>query len=44
MARARGLDVSNVLENGRGTLAYWRTEDGFLVEVSCHRPRPVLDR
>jgi catechol 2,3-dioxygenase-like lactoylglutathione lyase family enzyme len=36
-ARGRGLDVSDVIENNRGTLAYWRSGDGFLVEVSCHR-------
>jgi len=37
-ARARGLDVSDVIENGRGTLVYWRI-DGLLVEVSRPRPR-----
>lgn len=38
-ARTRELEVSDVVENGRGTLVYWRTSDGFLVEVSCHRRR-----
>lgn len=37
-AHARGLDVSDVIENGRGTLCYWRVA-GLLVEVSRQRPR-----
>jgi catechol 2,3-dioxygenase-like lactoylglutathione lyase family enzyme len=38
-ARALGVDASDVIENGRGTLLYCRTEDGILVEVSCRRTR-----
>ena len=39
-ARARAdLDVSDVIENGRGVLVYSRTDDGLLLEVSWHRPR-----
>ena len=38
-ARARGLDVSDVIENNRGVLVYCRTWDGLLIEVSWHRPR-----
>jgi catechol 2,3-dioxygenase-like lactoylglutathione lyase family enzyme len=38
-ARALGLDVSDVLDTNRGILCYWRTGDGFMVEVSCHRAR-----
>ena len=38
-AVARGYDVSAVIENGRGTLVYCRTEDGIVVEVSCQRRR-----
>ena len=38
-ARAEGLEVSPVIENGRGTLVYARTPDGLLIEVSHHRPR-----
>ncbi len=42
-ARALGLvDVSEVIENGRGVLVYVRTWDGLLVEVSCQRPRKAL--
>jgi catechol 2,3-dioxygenase-like lactoylglutathione lyase family enzyme len=37
-ARERGVDVSDVIENGRGVLSYARMSDGFLVEVSWHRP------
>jgi catechol 2,3-dioxygenase-like lactoylglutathione lyase family enzyme len=36
-ARDAGLDVSEVLQNGRGTLVYCRTPDGLLVEVSVRR-------
>jgi catechol 2,3-dioxygenase-like lactoylglutathione lyase family enzyme len=37
-AKAHGaLQVSDVLENGRGVLVYLRTWDGLLVEVSCPR-------
>lgn len=38
-AQARGLDVSDVIENNRGILVYCRTWDGLLIEVSWHRPR-----
>jgi catechol 2,3-dioxygenase-like lactoylglutathione lyase family enzyme len=38
-AADRGYDVSEVIENGRGTLVYCRTEDGIVVEVSCPRRR-----
>lgn len=38
-ARERGVEVSDVIENGRGVLVYCRMIDGFLVEVSWHRPR-----
>jgi catechol 2,3-dioxygenase-like lactoylglutathione lyase family enzyme len=33
------LEVSEVLENGRGVLTYARTWDGLLFEVSWQRPR-----
>jgi len=36
-ARALELEVSDVIENGRGVLSYWRTADGILVEVGWHR-------
>lgn len=38
-ARGRGLDVSDVQRNGRGTLCYARIGDGILLEVSWHRTR-----
>jgi catechol 2,3-dioxygenase-like lactoylglutathione lyase family enzyme len=38
-ARERTLDVSDIIENNRGTLVYWKTDDGFLVEVSCPRTK-----
>ena len=39
-AKARGLvDVSDVIENGRGVLVYLRTWDGLLIEVSWQRQR-----
>jgi catechol 2,3-dioxygenase-like lactoylglutathione lyase family enzyme len=38
-ARARALDVSEIIENNRGVLVYCRTADGLLIEVSWHRPR-----
>jgi catechol 2,3-dioxygenase-like lactoylglutathione lyase family enzyme len=41
-ARARDLHVSDILENNRGTLVYWRSADGYLVEVSCHRARKTI--
>lgn len=34
-AREAGLDVSDVIRNGRGTLSYCRGPGGILVEVSC---------
>ncbi|MCA9599822.1 MAG: VOC family protein [Myxococcales bacterium] len=37
--KARGLHVSDVIENGRGVLVYCRTWDGIMIEVSWHRPR-----
>jgi catechol 2,3-dioxygenase-like lactoylglutathione lyase family enzyme len=36
---AGGVEVSAVLENGRGVMVYCRAPDGFLVEVAWHRPR-----
>jgi catechol 2,3-dioxygenase-like lactoylglutathione lyase family enzyme len=42
-ARASGLvEVSEIIENGRGVLVYCRTWDGLTVEVSCPRARPTL--
>lgn len=41
-ARARGLDVSDVIENNRGILVYCRTGEGLLIEVSWHRPRRAV--
>jgi catechol 2,3-dioxygenase-like lactoylglutathione lyase family enzyme len=41
-ARAKtfdGIVVSEIIENGRGTLVYLRTWDGLLIEVSCQRAR-----
>lgn len=38
-ARADGLDVSDVIENGRGTLVYCRPSGMCLVEVSRQRTR-----
>ena len=41
-SEARGwgsLQVSDVIENGRGVLTYVRTWDGILLEVSWQRPR-----
>ena len=35
LLRDAGLVVSDVIENARGTMIYWRHPDGFLVEVSC---------
>ncbi|MGE0328158.1 MAG: VOC family protein [Polyangiaceae bacterium] len=34
--RAKGFEVSDVIRNNRGVLCYWRSPDGFLVEVSHH--------
>jgi len=40
-AKESGLvEVSEVIENGRGVLVYLRTWDGLLIEVSWQRPRP----
>ena len=42
-AKALGIvEVSDVIENGRGVLVYLRTWDGILVEVSCPRQRGVI--
>jgi len=39
-ARESGLvEVSGVIENGRGVLVYLRSWDGLLIEVSWQRPR-----
>lgn len=38
-ARAAGLNVSDVIENGRGTLVYFPCEELCLIEVSCHHAR-----
>jgi catechol 2,3-dioxygenase-like lactoylglutathione lyase family enzyme len=38
-ARADGLQVSDVIENGRGTLVYFQSHDLCLIEVSCHHKR-----
>jgi catechol 2,3-dioxygenase-like lactoylglutathione lyase family enzyme len=43
-ARAREagvVEVSEIIENGRGVLVYLRTWDGLLIEVSCPRERPM---
>jgi catechol 2,3-dioxygenase-like lactoylglutathione lyase family enzyme len=34
-ARSASFEVSEVQRNNRGTLVYWRTPEGFLIEVSC---------
>lgn len=39
LAKSEGFDVSEVIENGRGTLSYLRMPDGLLVEVSNQRRR-----
>lgn len=38
-ARADGVEVSEVIENGRGTMIYFTAPDGYNVEVSCQRVR-----
>jgi catechol 2,3-dioxygenase-like lactoylglutathione lyase family enzyme len=38
-ARAEGVEVSDVIVNGRGTMAYFVAPDGFRVEVACQRVR-----
>lgn len=35
-ARADGLNVSDVIVNGRGTLVYFQPDDLCMIEVSCH--------
>ena len=42
-AVAAGLDVSDVIENGRGTLVYLRDPDGITLEVSCRERAPRHD-
>jgi catechol 2,3-dioxygenase-like lactoylglutathione lyase family enzyme len=37
-ARSEALDVSDVIENGRGTLVYCKAPGGIVVEVSCRPP------
>ncbi|MET0387581.1 MAG: VOC family protein [Polyangiales bacterium] len=36
-ARANGIEVSDVIENGRGTLVYCRPAYLPMIEVSCRR-------
>ena len=38
-AKENGLEISDVIVNGRGTMVYCRAPEGFLVEVSCRRAR-----
>lgn len=38
-ARADGAAVSDVIENGRGTMIYFTAPDGYAIEVSCQRVR-----
>ena len=38
-ARAEGADVSDVQENGRGTMIYFTRPEGYLVEVAWQRRR-----
>jgi catechol 2,3-dioxygenase-like lactoylglutathione lyase family enzyme len=38
-ARADGADVTDVIVNGRGTMAYFVAPDGFRVEVAHQRVR-----
>jgi catechol 2,3-dioxygenase-like lactoylglutathione lyase family enzyme len=40
-ARAAGLNVSDIIENGRGTLVYFKSDDLCLIEVSCHNTRKL---
>ncbi len=40
-ARGAGFEVSDVQQNSRGTLVYWKTPEGFLVEVSVRRRSPA---
>jgi catechol 2,3-dioxygenase-like lactoylglutathione lyase family enzyme len=41
-ASAETLEVSAIIETGRGTLVYARTPDGLLIEVAHHRRSPKL--
>jgi catechol 2,3-dioxygenase-like lactoylglutathione lyase family enzyme len=36
-ARADGIEVSDVIVNGRGTMVYFTAPEGYRVEVSCQR-------
>jgi catechol 2,3-dioxygenase-like lactoylglutathione lyase family enzyme len=38
-ARAASLEVSDIQRNNHGTQVYWKTPEGFLIEVSCRGPR-----
>lgn len=38
-AREDGVEVSDVIENNRGVMIYFRAPDGYAVEVSCRRAR-----
>jgi catechol 2,3-dioxygenase-like lactoylglutathione lyase family enzyme len=38
-ARSDGAEVSDVIENGRGTIIYFTAPDGYRVEVSHQRVR-----
>jgi catechol 2,3-dioxygenase-like lactoylglutathione lyase family enzyme len=42
--RDAGADVSDVIENGRGVLAYCRVTDGIMVEIAWHRTRDPVAR
>lgn len=36
-AKTDGLQVSDVIVNGRGTIAYFTAPEGYFVEVSCQK-------
>jgi catechol 2,3-dioxygenase-like lactoylglutathione lyase family enzyme len=38
-AKEAGAVVSDVIENGRGTMIYFSAPEGYRVEVSCQRVR-----
>lgn len=38
-AQAGGAEVSDVIENARGTIVYFSAPDGHRVEVSCQHAR-----
>jgi len=38
-AHQLGLEVSEIIDNGRGTHVYCKGPDGLLAEVSCRPPR-----